>query len=576
MKSNKYSKLSLFIITFLLGYSASLAQITSTQEAEIDKTFNGWKDSSRPGGAAAIIKDGEIIYLKGFGSANMETGTPITTQTKFQLGEMSKQFTSLAILLLEEQGKIALNEDIRKYLTELPEYKNTITIANLLNHSSGLYDIMRVSNVIKGTENITTQVKALELISSQKTLSFTPGTDFSFHESPTESVLMAEIVARSSGQSFANFVKTNIFEPLGMKNSIIRDDSNTILTNVAEPYQKEEDEDYKKLEVRSSVVGAINAYSSAEDLAKWYLNYLNPKGNLGRLIQRLDTPVQLSNGKKFVYYWGEMAIGLEFTHPERGLPIFWNFGLQGGYGTNVFRYIDQNITSFALGNSNQYNGSLAQGAIAPFVKDLYPLPPNIDFKTKKIKKLSAKRLKTFEGHYWFKEGYASQLFVENDTLRSKWLFSKGSTTLVPLSDDTFQQYAEMEATRLFKFKKENDEMTLFFTFNESRPDIMQRYEPVEPSAQALQSYAGTYYNKEYASLFSFLVEDGQLVAKNLNHQDIRFRPTKKDVFTSTSMFFNALEFLRGNANGIKGFSMVTDGIRNLVFEKVPSVPDLIN
>ncbi|MFK7813308.1 MAG: serine hydrolase domain-containing protein [Maribacter sp.] len=557
----------IFLVVGLLGIMG-FAQIPSNFEKNVDSIYKAWDTIDKPGGAAAIIKDGKVVYLKGFGVASLETNELITPQTKFQLGEMSKLFTSLAILLLEEQEKISLGDDIRKYLPELPKYKHTVTVGHLLNHSSGLYNINKIHTVINGSGEVTTQAEALKLVASQKALSFKPGTEFSFHESVTESVLMAEIVAKSSGQSFADYVKINIFEPLGMKNTIIRDDSNAILVNVAEPYQKEEDEDYKKLEIGSSVVGAINAYSSAEDLAKWYLNYSHPKGNLGRLIQRLDSPVQLSNGKKFVYYWGEMAIGREFTHPERGLPIFWNFGLQGGYGTNVFRYLNQNITSFALGNSNQYNGALAQGAIGSLVKDLYPLPENIDFKAKKIKKLSTKKLKAFEGNYWFKEGYASQLFVENDTLRSKWLFARGHQTLVPLSDDTFQQYAEMDATRLFKFKKESDDMEISFTFNESRPDIMRRYKPVEPSAQALQSYEGTYFNKEYATLFSFRLEDGQLIASNLNHQDITLRPVIKDVFTSTSMFFNALEFLKDDLSGIKGFTMVTDGIKNLVFDKV--------
>jgi len=546
------------------------AQIPSNFEKNVDSIFRAWDNNDQPGGAAAILKDGKILYLKGFGVASLETNELITPQTKFQLGEMSKQFTTLAILLLEEQGKVSFSDDIRKFLPEMPKYEYAVTVGHLLNHSSGLYNINKIHTVINGSGEVKTQTEALKLIASQKTLSFEPGTEFSFYESVTESVLMAEIVAKSSGQSFADFVKSNVFEPLGMKNSLIRDDTHTILTNVAQPYQKEEDEDYKKLEVRSSVIGAINAYSSAEDLAKWYLNYKEPQGNLGRLVRRLDTPVQLSNGKKFVYYWGEMAIGREFTHPERGLPIFWNFGLQGGYGTNVFRYINQSIISFALGNSNQYNGALAQGALNPLVEDLYPLPANIDFKAKKIKKLSAKKLKAFEGNYWFKEGYASRLFVENDTLRSKWLFGSSFQTLVPLSDDTFQQYAEMDATRLFKFKKEDDGMTLFFTFNESRPDIMERYEPVKSSEQALKAYGGSYYNTEYATLFSFRVEEGQLVTKNLNHQDIELRPVKKDVFTSTSMFFNAIEFLRDDSNGIIGFKMVTDGIHNLVFEKVPS------
>lgn len=551
---------------FLVLFTLSLS---SQNEQAFDSIFSKWNDDSKPGGSVGIIKDGKIIYLKGFGSANIKNKELITPQTKFQLGEMSKQFTTLAILLLEEQGKISLKEDIRKYLPELPIYEHTVTIGHLLNHSSGLYDINRVSNIINGTMTISTQTKALKLIASQKALSFKPGTYFSFHESVTESVLMAEIVAKSSGQSFADFIKSNIFEPLGMENSLIRDDSNIILTNVAQPYQKEEGKDYKKLEVNSDALGAINAYTSAEDLAKWYLNYSNPKGNLGKLIQKLDTPVRLTNGKKFNYYWGDMAIGREFTHPERGLPIFWNFGLQGGYGTNVFRYLDQKTIAFVLGNNNQYNGSSAQNAINVLVGNDYPLPENIDFKIKKIKKLSTKKLKAFEGNYWFKEGYASELFVKNDTLRAKWLFNNRDRyqTLVPLSDNTFQQYAKMENTRLFNFKKEGDDMILNFTFNESRPDVMERYEPVNPSESELQSYAGTYYNKEYALLFSFTVENGQLVAKNLNHRDIKLKPIKKNVFTSTSMFFNALEFLRGKSNEIKGFTINTDGITDLVFKK---------
>ena len=553
-----------------------MAQVPSVFETEADDFFSVWNTPDKPGVVAGIIQNGEVIYLKGFGSANLEAGTEITPQTKFQLGELSKQFTSLAILILEQQGKVAQNEDIRKYLPELPEYAYRVTINHLLNHSSGLNGLEQVSNMINGSPNVPTQEKALKLIASQKVLSFEPGTDFSFHESVTESVLMAEIVSRSSGQSFADFVKINIFEPLGMKNSLIRDDSETILDNVAQPYQKE-DEGFKKREVLSSVVGAINAYSSAEDLAKWYLNFTNPNGTLGRLVQKMDTPVKLSNGKKFVYYWGEMAIGREFTHPERGLSLYWNFGLQGGYGTNLFRFIDQDISSFVLGNNNQYNGSLAKDVVEPLLKDLYLLPPVIDYTALETKKMSTSKLKSFEGHYWFqKAGYASKLFVENDTLRNQWLFTTRSNKLVPISDNVFQQVGTNEDIRLYKFKKEGSETKLFFTYNDSAPDIMERYEPVNPSTLSLQSYAGTYYNKEYATLFSFYIENGQLITRNLHHQNIEFRPVKKDVFTSTSAFITALEFLRDTSNGVKGFKVDADGIHNLVFEKIPSVRDLSN
>lgn len=571
------TKQTVLSLIALLSIVIGSAQITKTQELEIDKTFENWKDPSAPGMAAGIVKDGKIIYLKGFGSANMETNTRITPQTKFQLGALSKQFTSLAILILEQQGKITPNEDIRKYLPELPEYVYKVKITHLLNHSSGLHDINRVNTILNGTTMIPTQEKALELIAAQNTLSFEPGTDFSFHEAVTESVLMAEIVARSSGQSFADFVKTNIFDPLGMQNSLIRDDSEAILTNIAEPYQKEEGKSYKKREVLSSVIGAINAYCTAEDLAKWYLNFTRPNGSIGKLVQKLDTPVKLTNGKKFSYYWGDMAIGREFTHPERGLPIFWNFGLQGGYGANVFRYIDQSIITFVLGNNNQYNGSGAMNAVEPFFKNTYLMPPVIDYTALKTKKMNTGELKFFEGHYWFKKaGYASKLFVENDTLRSQWLFAKRSRKLIPLSENTFQAMGENEDIRLFKFKKEGKENTLSFTFNDSEPDIMKGYIPVNLSKQSLQSYAGTYYNEDYATLFSFDIENGQLVASNLQHQPIKFKPVIRDVFTSTSSFFNSLEFLRDQSNEVKSFTIDTDGIHHLVFKKIASKQEMSN
>ena len=562
----------LFLTIILCMVVPVIAQDSNGLEHEIDQVFSAWDSLNKPGIAAGIIKDGEVIYLKGFGSANIRTETAITPETKFQLGAMSKQFTSLAILLLVDQGKIALQEDILTYLPELPNYNNIITVAHLLNHCSGLDDISRLSEVIYGTSTIATQAKAIEMIAAQKTLSYKPGTDFSFHESITESVLMAEIVARSTGGTFADFVKANIFEPLGMQHSLIRDDDQMIVDNAAIPYQKEAGKAYKKYQVPSSVVGPINAYCSAEDLAKWYKNYTHPTCTVGRLIQKLDAPVKLTNGETFSYYWGVMAIGREFTHPERGLPIFWNFGLEGGFGANVFRYIDQNITTFVLGNGNQYNGAAAMNAITPFVEDLYLLPPVIDYASLKTTQLSPDELKSFEGHYWFeKAGYASRIFVKKDTLRSQWIFTDRTQTLLPISENTFQQVAANEDVRLFKFKKHGEVQTILFSFNESKPDIMESYVPIKPDAHILQSYVGAYYHAAYGSVFTIEVEDDKVILRNLNHRGIEFRPVKADVFTSATMFMPALSFFRDDSKAVRGFKINADGIRDLVFEKVPKM-----
>lgn len=314
------------------------AQNNASIDTEVDKIFETLSDTSKPGVAAVLIRDGKIVYLKGFGYANKESNTPITVQTTFQLGELSKQFTTIAILLLEEQGKISFSDDIRKYLTELPEYKHKVTIGHLINHSSGLHDVNRINYMINGSMNISSQAKVIKLIAAQKNLAFKPGTDFSFHEAITESVLMAEIVSRVSDQSFADFIKTEIFQVLGMRHSFIRDNSNTILHNVAKPYEfVEASSTYIKNEVQSSVIGAINAYCSAEDLAKWYINSTNPKGNIGRLIQKLDTPVQLTDGSEFEYYWGKWSLDENLLIQKE---VFQYFGILVYKEHTVLMYLD--------------------------------------------------------------------------------------------------------------------------------------------------------------------------------------------------------------------------------------------
>ena len=560
-------KIILSILGLFIGLSV-FAQNTNGFDKQADLVFKAYNKPKTPGVAVGVIQDGKTLYLKGFGTGNLETNKSISEKTKFQLGELSKQFTSLAILLLEEQGKISLDDDIRNHLNELPEYDDTVTIRHLLNHCSGLHDINRINTILNGTDVIPNQTKAMDLVVSQKTLSFKPGSKFSFHEAVTESVLMAEIVERSSGQSFPDFVLANIFKPLEMNNSLIRDDSESILNDVAQPYRKEEGEKYKKNEVRSNVIGAINAYSSAEDMCKWYINFTNPKGSLGHMIQKLDTPVQLTNGNQFDYYWGKMTIGREFGHPERGLPIYWNFGFQGGYGSNIFRFKNEKIISFVLGNNNNYNGSLAMDAIDTLVKEHYTLPATVDYKTLKTKKMESSKLKSFEGNYWFQPaGYASKIFVENDTLRSQWLFSEMSIKMVPISENTFQQVSNSDEIRQFKFIKGDNGTTLYFKYNDSDPDIMKSYTPAKPTAEIIQSYTGTYFNTAYTSLITFHVDQGELIARTNGHKAIKYLPIKKDVFTSATLFMPSLEFIRDKSDKIIGIRIDGDGVHSLVFEK---------
>jgi len=142
--------------------------------------------------------------------------------------------------------------------------------------------------------------------------------------------------------------------------------------------------------------------------------------------------------------------------------------------------------------------------------------------------------------------------------------------LLPVADHIFQQFGTNEDIRLYNFRKGKTGMKLFFTYNDSAPDIMERYEPVIPTEQTLQSYTGTYYNETHAVLYSLFIEEGgALMAKNLDHPGIEFRAVKKDVFSSTASFMTALEFLRDKSDNVIGFKVNADGIQDVVFDKVP-------
>src|SRR5580693_5684530 len=204
-------------------------------EAAVDEVFADYTKAGSPGCALAVYRDGKIILTKGYGLANIEERVPITPQSVFDIGSTSKQFTAASILLLEKQGKLSVNDDVRGHIPELPDYGQKITILHLLNHTSGLRDYLTLMELAGiNTDSVTTDDDALALIARQQALNFAPGSDWLY--SNTGFFLLSVIVKRASGKTLREFARENIFVPLGMTHTEYRDDHAWLIPNRALAY----------------------------------------------------------------------------------------------------------------------------------------------------------------------------------------------------------------------------------------------------------------------------------------------------------------------------------------------------
>src|SRR5690242_1913845 len=223
------------LLTFALVTLSLSAQVAVS--ARIDAVFEQWNKPATPGAAVAVIRDGKLIYEKGYGLANLEYDIPIKPETVFHVASVTKQFTAMALDLLEEDGKLSIDDDVHKYLPELPDYGHKIAIRNLLQHTSGIRDQWQTLGIAGWRlDDVITQQQILRVLFRQKELNFVPGTQHLYSNGGY--TLAAEIVARVSGMSFPEFCAKRIFQPLDMSHTHIHDDLRRIVHDRAYSYDR--------------------------------------------------------------------------------------------------------------------------------------------------------------------------------------------------------------------------------------------------------------------------------------------------------------------------------------------------
>ena len=526
----------------------------------VDRIFGKWDSTVSPGCALAVIKDAQIIYKRGYGMADLDHDVPIRSESVFHVASISKQFTAAAIVLLAQDGKLSLDDEVRKYIPELPDFGVRITIRHLIHHTSGLRDQWSLLGLAgwRYSLDLITDDDVLDLISRQRALNFQPGEKHVYCN--TGYTLLAQIVKRVSGQSFREFTTERIFRPLGMRHTHFRDDHAEIVKHQA--YGYEEAKGSFRLSVTNfDTVGATSLLTTVEDLALWDGNFYGPRVGGAALVKQLLQPGVLNDGKILDYAFG-LALG-----KYRGLPTVDHGGADAGYRADLLRFPGQYFSvaclcNLAETNPGQLTRKVADVYLAKEFKEPEPTPsgaPDKPFVQ------PGQQLSTFAGLYWTREDEQAVKIAVKEGKLFAMPSADESYEMTQIAQNRFRLVGPPVQVEFERAKEDQSARILVKVGAASKPDILEAVREFQPTAEQLAGYAGAYNSQEIDPIYRLSVENGVLLLKRFKRKPEKLEPTIADVFRGST---GSLHFSRNTEGTVSGFALNTGRIRNFQFRKL--------
>ena len=514
---------------------AAHAAAAAPQPTAIDAVFSAWTGNDRPGCALAVTQRGAVVYAHGYGMANLEAGLANAPDVVFDIGSVSKQFTAMAVLLLVEDGRLALGDDIRKYLPEIPDYGRVITVADLLHHTSGLRNYTDLFDVVGVPEiSLTTRRDAYEMIVRQSGVNFPAGSEFLY--SDTNYFLAGEIVRRVSGKSLRDFAAERIFGPLGMTNTRFEDQPREVIRKRAIGYEPVPG-GYLNYQGNFEQVGDGSVLTTVLDLARWDRNFTEPVVGGSQAIDWLTTPGQLADGTPIAY-----AMGL-FIDRYRGLPWIHHDGEWVGYRAAVSRFPTEALSVLVTCNAV---GPMEPMDLALAVADLYlhnrwrePPPAK-----------PADGVEREAGLYWSPERGTVRRFEAHDGFLLLGSAAAGER-LAAVGPGTYQTEGENATT--YRFVEPTKAAP--WQLEARRYASTARYYRVAAATAPVdaQTYAGTYASADFPQAWELVAESGSLVRRQAYMHDVPLEPVFADTFIGALSEGSFLaHFVRDAAGSVSG------------------------
>ena len=519
---------------------------------QVDSLFSEWDRTDSPGCALGVVRGGELVYARGYGMANLDLGVAITPASVFHVASVSKQFTAIAAAMLAHEGKLALDDDVRKYVPELPDLGHTITLRQLINHTSGLrdqYGLFRLAGRRDGDVHSFDDV--IEFALRHRRLNFEPGSEYAYCN--TSYTLLALTVERVAGQPFAAVVRERIFEPLDMAHSHIHDDVGRIVPNRASAYEPRDGGGLKVANSNVDAFGAICLHTSVEDLARWLRNF-RERTVAGSVLDEATTPGRLNDGTPLRYGHGLML------GTYRGLETVSHGGVDAGYRAEMLWFPGADFGVIVLANL----ATIRPGALARRVADVW-LADRLgrdDLLDAPAVALGEEEMAPLAGLYRDpRTALSRRIKLEDGKLTVNGPFGD-RLEMTPLGEGRFRVGDPAQEVRVVPGLAGVPE------FHEVAPGgqvtIFPAAEAAAPSSETLAGYAGTYTCPELDTRYTFLVRDGRLVLRHRRREDWEMEPTVADAFAVPEFDF---VFSRDGRGDVDGFDVYSPRIRYLRFDR---------
>ena len=555
------------LATLALPSSASAQHIIGARDSfalRTDSVFQRFDRTDSPGCALGVYQDGKLRYARGYGMASLAHGVALSPRSVLDIGSISKQFTAMAILMLQKEGKLSIDDPIRKYIPEMPAYADRITIRRALSQTSGLRDLY----IMMGQSGRTfagDTVDALRVITRSAEPNYEPGARYLYTNSGW--ILAAQIVYRLTGKTLAQFAQERIFAPLGMHETLYHDDVTTIIPNGAESYSPRQGGGYR--DARSTydgaIVGAGAVHTSVEDFGRWLNNYDEATVGGRDIIDIMTTATKLTDGSPATSGPNQAyAVGLS-VGSVRGLRTISHGGSWAGFRGHFIRFPDQRFAVATFCNlSTSGPDSLARKVAGIYLGNRMQ-PDSASAWTVALAsapraELPAASLRPFAGVWRNAErGEVRRTRLVGDTL-----FAIGGTErtrIVPLGDGRFRAgpYTEL------RFEGDPAAPTRMLVRTTGETVTFMRADSVALSPAQLAEYAGSYRSEEVDATHNWTVEKGQLVLYVNDRRIGVLEPAYKDGFVRGG---NVIDVQRDSRGRITGFVVEAGRVRHLRFTRV--------
>ena len=520
----------------------------SAEERRVDSLFSAYATGATPGVAVAVVRDGRKVLSKGYGLASLEHRIPITPSTVFDVASVSKQFTGLAIAMLVEQGRIQLTDDIHKYIPELGDLGHAVTIEHLVHHTSGLRD-WPGSLSLAGwrMDDVVSFDQILDMAYHQRSLNFVPGAEYTY--SNTGYNLLAEVVERVTGQSFRAWTDEHLFRPLGMTSTRFRDDHTWVVPNRAFGYARAADGGYAAVTNNLTALGSSSLFTTVDDLAKWVMNFDDPKVGGARAMALTRTRGRLNDGSSIPYAFG--IVNGEY----RGQPIVNHSGSWASFATFVLHFPAQHFGVIVLANTGTVNVGRAAYDIADIylAKELGPRPPpspNAIAAAPEIDVAPAV-LDRYVGLYRLGPGWYVR--VRRDGRALKVRATREDEAAMSARADTAFWVANYNAPMTFQVVPGKPTQLAYRTMR-----VPKLEESPPPTPGQLRDVVGDYESDELRVRYRVELTDSGLVMRHPRHGTIALTWLWGDEFGGSTWFTRSIELRRDQAGKVVGFSVFID------------------